>query len=86
MSDFLGDWQAWRGAREERLRDPRGWLSITAIHWLTATPTRFDDVPGEWYGDERGATVTLGPGRPSTSGAPSSPTGCTSSDRWTRWG
>ena len=59
MSDFLGEWQAWRDARESRLRDPRGWLAITAIHWLTTAPQRFDDVPGEWSGDGRGATVTL---------------------------
>ena len=59
MSDFIGDWQAWHAAREQRLRDPRGWLAITAIHWLTDTPHRFDDVPGAWHCDERGATVTL---------------------------
>lgn len=69
MSDFLDEWQAWRDAREERLRDPRGWLAITAIHWLTDTPQRFDDVPGEWYGDEVGATVTLGPGETLTAGS-----------------
>ena len=62
MSDFLGEWQAWRDAREERLRSPHGWLAITAVHWLTLTPLRFGDVPGEWCGDERGATVMLGPG------------------------
>lgn len=62
VTDFLGDWQAWHEAREKRLRDPRGWLAITAIHWLTDSPQRFDDVPGEWRADERGATVSLGPG------------------------
>ena len=62
MADFLGEWQAWRDGREERLRDPRGWLAITAIHWLTPQPQRFDDVPGVWTGAERGATVVLGPG------------------------
>ena len=58
----FAEWQAWRDAREERLRDPHGWLAITAIHWLTPAPQRFDDVPGEWSGDERRATVTLAPG------------------------
>ena len=62
MADFLGEWQAWRAAREERLRNPRGWLAITAIHWLTATPQRFDDVPGSWSADERGAIVSLDSG------------------------
>ena len=79
-SSFLAEWQAWRDAREERLRDPHGWLSITAIHWLTPAPQRFDDVPGEWSGDERRATVTLAPGE--TLGAEGGATlaeGCTCS-------
>lgn len=46
--DFAADWQTWHDAREFRLRDPRGWLAITAIHWLGAEPECFDDVPGEW--------------------------------------
>ena len=68
MSDFLGGWQAWRDARERRLRDPRGWLAITAINWLTAAPERFDDVPGEWSADERGATVSLAEGETLSAG------------------
>ena len=68
MADFLGEWQAWRAAREERLRNPRGWLAITAIHWLTATPQRFDDVPGSWSADERGAIVSLDSGEELTTG------------------
>jgi uncharacterized protein len=66
---FADAWQAWHDAREARLRDPRGWLAITAIHWLTDTPERFDDVPGVWSGDERGATVTLAEGETLTVGA-----------------
>jgi uncharacterized protein (DUF1684 family) len=62
VRDFHADWLEWREAREERLRDPHGWLSITAIHWLTAVPQRFDDAPGEWSGASRRATVTLAPG------------------------
>lgn len=59
MSDFSGEWRAWHDAREQRLRDPQGWLAITAIHWLSDRPERFDDVPGTWTGDADGATVTL---------------------------
>ena len=62
VRDFHADWQAWRDAREERLRDPHGWLSITAIHWLTSAPQRIDDAPGEWSGADRRATVALAPG------------------------
>jgi uncharacterized protein (DUF1684 family) len=62
VHDFHAEWQSWRDAREERLRDPHGWLSITAIHWLSPAPQRFDDAPGEWSGSDRRATVTLAPG------------------------
>ncbi len=62
VHDFQAEWQAWRDEREERLRDPHGWLAITAIHWLTTAPQRFDDVPGEWAGADRRATVTLAAG------------------------
>jgi len=68
VDDFLDDWQAWHDAREARLRSPRGWLAITAMHWLTGEPQRFDDVPGEWHrhGAEtivvlhRGETLAVG--------------------------
>ena len=62
VGDFSADWQAWHDAREQRLRDPHGWLAITALHWLTADPERFDDVPGEWWGAAAEATVRLGLG------------------------
>ncbi len=68
MSDFLGAWRAWHAAREARLRDPRGWLGITAIHWLTAAPQRFVDVPGEWSCHARGAAVRLVRGETLTAG------------------
>jgi uncharacterized protein len=69
VSDFLGDWQAWHTVREQRLRDPRGWLGITAIHWLGDAPQRFEGLPGEWCSHERGATVALGRGETLTAGS-----------------
>lgn len=62
VDDFVAQWQAWHDAREARLRDPHGWLAITAIHWLMPAPQRFDDAPGEWSGGEGRATVALAPG------------------------
>ncbi|MFC6342671.1 hypothetical protein ACFP8W_11830, partial [Nocardioides hankookensis] len=62
MSRFEVEWQSWHDERETRLRDPRGWLAITAIHWLGDVSERFDDVPGAWSGDARGATVRLDAG------------------------
>jgi uncharacterized protein (DUF1684 family) len=56
---FDADWAAWRQARESALRDPHGWLAITAIHWLSDQPQRFPDVPGEWTGLRRGAVLVL---------------------------
>jgi uncharacterized protein len=62
VTDFAGEWRAWHAAREQGLRDPRGWLAVTAIHWLTTAPQVFDDVPGTWCGGDQLATVTLGHG------------------------
>jgi uncharacterized protein (DUF1684 family) len=62
VSDFGVECEVWRAAREERLRDPHGWLAITAIHWLTTSPERFDDAPGAWRDAGGAAEVTLGAG------------------------
>jgi uncharacterized protein (DUF1684 family) len=63
VGDFAAEWRAWHDAREVRLRDPHGWMAITAIHWLTSDPQRFDDVPGEWSGADLVATVVLEAGK-----------------------
>lgn len=60
MSEFTDDWFRWRQRRETSLTDPHGFLAITSINWLAATPQRFDDAPGEWWADGEGAQVTLG--------------------------
>lgn len=57
--DFSAAWQAWRTQREERLRDPHGFLAITGLHWLSDAPQRFDDVPGAWETGPDGVVVTL---------------------------
>jgi uncharacterized protein (DUF1684 family) len=44
-------------------------LGITAIHWLSSEPQRFDDVPGTWHYDEHGTTVALEDGERLTSDA-----------------
>lgn len=60
--DYLGAWHAWRREREERLSAPYGYLAITGLHWLTAEPQRFDDVPGDWWIGEDGVEVALDEG------------------------
>jgi uncharacterized protein (DUF1684 family) len=42
------DWQTWHEEREELLRTPHGWLSLTGLHWLDTAPTEFPDLPGRW--------------------------------------
>jgi uncharacterized protein len=46
--DFLAGWQRWRERRDQGLRDPHGWLSLTGLHWLGTDPAAFDTVPGRW--------------------------------------
>lgn len=60
--DFLGEWQAWRRAREARLTAPHGFLSITGLHWLGPDPQRYDGAPGAWWVGADGVEVELGPG------------------------
>jgi uncharacterized protein (DUF1684 family) len=58
--DFLGEWEAFRAAREERLTSPHGFLSIAGLHWLDATPQRYRGVPGAWWLGPDGVVVELG--------------------------
>jgi uncharacterized protein len=60
--DFAADWDGWHKQHEDRLAAPDGFLAITSINWLTETPTRFPDAPGEWAADGSGITVDLAPG------------------------
>lgn len=45
------EWAAWHADREQALREPHGWLSLTAYHWLPAEPARLAGIPGEWSAD-----------------------------------
>ena len=60
--DFADEWAAWHKKHEDRLNAPDGFLAITSINWLTETPARFADAPGEWAADGTGVTVNLAPG------------------------
>jgi uncharacterized protein (DUF1684 family) len=42
------DWLAWHEQREQELRTPHGWLSLTALHWLGPDAASFPDLPGRW--------------------------------------
>ena len=58
-TDSSSEWDAWHADREEQLRDPHGWLSLTALHWLDDTARSFHGLPGTWraVGEARGLTA-----------------------------
>jgi uncharacterized protein len=59
---FARAWADWHRKHEARLADPHGFLAVTALHWLTGDPQRFDGVPGAWSTGPDGVEVVLDPG------------------------
>ncbi|WP_420364474.1 DUF1684 domain-containing protein [Curtobacterium sp. L3-7] len=59
---FAVDWRAWHDAHEAARADEHGFLAVTSIRWLTWTPERFDDAPGEWSTSDDGPVVVLADG------------------------
>lgn len=55
---LVGEWTRWHDQREQVLREPHGWLSLTALHWLSERPQRFDGVPGLWSTSDQVARVS----------------------------
>lgn len=54
QSTFEEAWHEWHAARERDLATEHGWLSPTALHWLTGEPSGYDDLPGLWWYDDEG--------------------------------
>ncbi|WP_433831449.1 DUF1684 domain-containing protein [Actinoplanes sp. CA-015351] len=59
---FQQQWDEWHTAHEKRRADPHGFLAITSLNWLNATPQRFDDAPGSWSTGPSGVVVSLADG------------------------
>ncbi|BBA96219.1 hypothetical protein RVR_1417 [Actinacidiphila reveromycinica] len=59
---FARQWAEWHTAHERVLAAPHGFLAITSLRWLDATPTRFPDAPGAWSTTEEGVVVELDDG------------------------
>ena len=57
-SDLRAGWDAWHTAREDELRAPHGWLSLTALHWLTPEPAPVDGLPGLWSATPDGVVIS----------------------------
>lgn len=57
-TDLAGDWVAWHAEREDTLRTPHGWLSLTGLHWLDTEARSYQDLPGTWRVRDHGVDVT----------------------------
>ena len=57
-TDLAGEWAAWHAEREDVLRAPHGWLSLTGLHWLVGEPRSYQDLPGTWRARDGGADIT----------------------------
>ncbi|MBU2666397.1 DUF1684 domain-containing protein [Actinoplanes bogorensis] len=53
------DWAEWHAEHERTLADPHGFLAVTSLNFLDATPRRFPDAPGEWATGPSGPFVVL---------------------------
>ncbi|WP_328346350.1 DUF1684 domain-containing protein [Micromonospora sp. NBC_00421] len=62
IGPFVSDWRDWHRRHEETLAAPYGFLAVTGLHWLTARPQRFPDLPGQWHTGDEGVVVTLAGG------------------------
>src|SRR5262245_1123855 len=58
---FEQQWRDWHRRREEVRASPHGFLAITSLNFLTTTPQRLADAPGEWSTGEDGVRVFLQP-------------------------
>src|SRR4051812_19888285 len=58
----IDEWAQWHAAHEEQLAAPHGFLAITSLNFLSETPQRFPDAPGEWSTGPAGVIVDLADG------------------------
>ncbi|MEU4243400.1 DUF1684 domain-containing protein [Actinoplanes sp. NPDC026619] len=56
------EWAQWHAAHEQQLAAPHGFLAITSLNFLSSTPQRFPDAPGEWSTGPGGVVVDLAEG------------------------
>jgi uncharacterized protein (DUF1684 family) len=60
LDRFIEEWQQWHSERDESLRQPLGWSSLTALYWLDDTAADYGDVPGLWRVDGDAVVRELG--------------------------
>src|SRR5690606_38722777 len=49
--------KAWHAEREEQLRRPHDWLSLTGFHWVPRSERPLPRLPGTWWADGDGLHV-----------------------------
>ncbi len=69
-SPLQQEWQAWHAEREELLRTPHGWLSLTALHWLDGAARAYDGIPGSWRATGDGGVELTADGEALLDGTP----------------
>jgi uncharacterized protein (DUF1684 family) len=57
--EFVQQWEEWYRRHDQQLASPHGFLAVTSLRWLDATPTRFEDAPGAWSSTAEGVLVEL---------------------------
>ncbi|MBN9613429.1 MAG: hypothetical protein J0H64_08225, partial [Actinobacteria bacterium] len=57
--EFAAAHAAWHREVEAARTAPYGPLSPIALHWLTAEPQSFDEVPGRWSADADGRVTAI---------------------------
>jgi uncharacterized protein (DUF1684 family) len=62
MTDFEQQWADWHAEHERKLAAPHGFLAVTGLHFLTASPQRLPDAPGAWHTGPSGVVVDLADG------------------------
>ncbi|GAA4857550.1 DUF1684 domain-containing protein [Actinomycetospora straminea] len=60
--DLATGWAAWHAEREDTLRAPHGWLSLTALYWLDGEPRAYPELPGTWRAVDGGVEITAAAG------------------------
>ncbi len=58
-TEFERQWREWHRRHEEKRAGPYGFLAITSLNFLTGTPRRLADAPGEWSTGDDGVRVVL---------------------------
>lgn len=60
--DLAQEWAVWHAEREDLLRAPHGWLSLTGLHWLDGQARAYADLPGTWRAVDGSAEITAAGG------------------------